>query len=440
MNGWRRDYDERLPAILDAVRSMPGDISNVIPGMTRAGLERFFKRFSVLLGRLDRSIKHPERMILDGQSAVDVLFNNIDPAISHMHSSSAAFVQGFFSLLVRVQDALTDAAGTDASAVQKLSSSVAADLGAAVSNVDALTARATQSARKIEELDQEARARRAELSSLLEQVRADAARAAEVRSTVEQLVRPDGRSRSSLEALARQARNRISEIDETLASAKKTADDVDAQAQSAQAARAKAESDLESLRELKIEAETILNLSAQAGLAASYKNESKRLSDQSLYFTIGLYSASAITLILAACYIIPELNKALLAMKGQQNFWQALTFTLLRASVIAPLIYVIYFTTKRISALEMLRMDYAEKAAASLAYSGYRDQMDADEELLRQLKASLLLKFSEHPERLLRPGQSITKASVTTPGFKGETEFRNDSGAKRNADSDTDAE
>ena len=70
----------------------------------------------------------------------------------------------------------------------------------------------------------------------------------------------------------------------------------------------------------------------------------------------------------------------------------------------------------------MLRMDYAEKVAASLAYSGYREEMEQDADLLRQLKAGLLVKFSNEPERLLSSHHSRTKASVRTHGFEVETE------------------
>lgn len=176
----------------------------------------------------------------------------------------------------------------------------------------------------------------------------------------------------------------------------------------------------EALQVIKADAEKILSLSSQAGLAASYKAEGKELSTKSMIFTGILYLPALSTLVIAIFYVLPGLQAAL---AGDENIdvTHALLATLLRASVLAPLVYVIYFTTKRISALETLRLDYAEKAAASLAYSGYRDQMTSDEDLLRQLKSSLLTKFHEHPERLLRPGSSSTLARVSTPGLELET-------------------
>ena len=81
-----------------------------------------------------------------------------------------------------------------------------------------------------------------------------------------------------------------------------------------------------------------------------------------------------------------------------------------------------FFTNRQISAAETLRMDYAEKAAASLAYSGYRDEMAADKSLLDRLRGSLLLKFAEHPERLLRKQKPQESISVTSDGFQASSE------------------
>jgi hypothetical protein len=110
-----------------------------------------------------------------------------------------------------------------------------------------------------------------------------------------------------------------------------------------------------------------------------------------------------------------------LSKTSKFGFTQALSMTLLRALTLGPLVYVIFFTNRRISTLEILRMDYAEKAAASLSYSGYREQMTADDDLLHQLKASLLSKFHDHPERLLRGHATSTMAKVETAGFTAET-------------------
>jgi hypothetical protein len=53
-----------------------------------------------------------------------------------------------------------------------------------------------------------------------------------------------------------------------------------------------------------------------------------------------------------------------------------------------------------------------------LAYSGYKDEMSEDVSLLERLRGSLLLKFAEHPERLLRKQPVTDRIEVEAPGFK----------------------
>ena len=55
MAKYRARFDERLPVIEQAISDMPGTIEEIIPGLTRAKLRRFFQRFSILLGRYDKS-------------------------------------------------------------------------------------------------------------------------------------------------------------------------------------------------------------------------------------------------------------------------------------------------------------------------------------------------------------------------------------------------
>lgn len=55
-------------------------------------------------------------------------------------------------------------------------------------------------------------------------------------------------------------------------------------------------------------------------------------------------------------------------------------------------------------------MDYAAKAATALAYSGYREEMEEDPSLSSKLKNGLVVRFVEHPERLLR--RNVLKEKV----------------------------
>jgi hypothetical protein len=418
---YRRAFEERIPAIERAVREMPGDISETVPGLTKERLLRFFKRFAVLLGRLDKKgAKHPQFLWVDGLLASDGVLSQTDAAIASIANGAAYFAQNHLSPLLRYSDALEKAIGADPDEIKTLAGSVAADMAIAVSQTDDLRQKGESNVNALQALEQSARELLRSFSAIVDQAKADAERAGAARRSVEQMVNPDGRNKTSLEALARRARERIAEIDAIFSSAGDQLKTAEQASLAASAQKADADTILDILRELRKEAEQVLNLSSQAGLAASYKTESQRLEKRSTVFTIILYSSAIVTILLAAFYVLPELNKALTSTNNV-GIWESLSFTILRASVLAPLIYVIYFTTKRISSLEILRMDYAEKAAASLAYSGYREQVDSDEDLLRQLKGSLLIKFAEHPERLLRVEETSTAARIKTAGFEAET-------------------
>lgn len=422
MTSYRRDYDERLPELEQAVRTMPGDISEYIPGLTRENLQRFFKRFSVQLGRLDkRGAKHGQYLAIEDGTIPELIIDGIDSAIKYLAAGAASFAQNSLPSYVRYQENLDKAVGTDPDEIKELTSAVAADLRNAVARSDDYIARLNKNVDDSAAARSKIEAERSAISSALEKATIDTDRISTVRRTVEAIVNPDARSKTSLETLARKARERVSEIEELSVAASKGKDDATESKRQTEVCLGDARSILIELRKITNQANEVLNLSSQAGLAASYSQESKQLGKRSLVFTITLYIAAAITALAAALYVLPQLSTALTRVGHGITVVEALSVTALRVGVLAPLVYVIFFSTRRIQSLELLRMDYAEKAAASLAYSGYREQMDTDEDLLRQLKSSLLIKFAEHPERLLRVGETTTSAKVKTAGFEAET-------------------
>ena len=418
----RQDFDGRLPAIEQAIEAMPGDLDEVVPGMTKERLRRFFQRFSVQLGKLDkRGAKHPQYLAWEGITAPHYLLSLIDSAISHMGSGASTFAHNSLPKLTEVQDSIDKAIGADPAEIRSLSLSVAADLANAVAHSDEFLQTAQRNSGLVQDIANQTEVTFSRVRESSERAVTDAERVSEIKRSVELLVSPDGRSRTSLEALARRARERIVELEELAGKAQKAAEQAGTAAGDAYESHVAGSSIVDGLRKLKTEAEEILNLSSQAGLAASYKQEATKLQMRSAIFTGVLYAVAMGTLLIAAFWVLPELHSVVTSGRPGVGFWQALSLTLLRASVLAPLVYVLYFTTKRVSALETLRMDYAEKAAASLAYSGYREQMTNEDDLLKQLKGSLLIKFSEHPERLLRPDATHTSAKIKTAGFEAET-------------------
>lgn len=91
---------------------------------------------------------------------------------------------------------------------------------------------------------------------------------------------------------------------------------------------------------------------------------------------------------------------------------------LIRSAVLGPFIWAVVFTSNRLKRIETLEMDYAEKAAASLAYHGYKSEMDGDSHLLDRLRSGLLVRFSEHPERLLRKSPPTTEVEADDGHFR----------------------
>jgi hypothetical protein len=430
MADYRRRFDERLPALEAAIKDMPGSLDDLVPGLNKDRILKTIRRISVLLGRLDsKGAKHPQYLWIGGVTSPESIIGQIDQIIANSANGASSFVQNNLPAILHVYDSLEKSIGTDASEMRLLLTSVNSDLSIAVSQTDELSAQAEKNLGDLKKSQESAEAAQKAIGQLLEAIRNDAAKADAARRTIESLTNPDGRNKSSLESLARRARERIAELEDIfkvanteLEDAKKLAIDVSSQ-------KNDSEQIMVELRQKRDEAAQILNLSSQAGLAASYQTEKNNLSKRHLAYSAILYTAAVAAFVVAICYVIPSLGDALNATEndGQHvDFWKAFSFTLLRASVIAPLVYVIYFTQKTLSSIELLRMDYAEKSAASLAYSGYKDQMEADPELVKQLQASLLIKFAEHPERLLHAGGYSSKAKVKTPGFEAEVEAKSE--------------
>ena len=426
MSDYQKRFNERLPQLEGAIKDMPGSLDDLVPGLTKDRLAKIFKRISVLLGRLDsKGARHPQYLWLNGVLSPESIIGQIDPIISNSASGASSLVQNHLPSILAIYDSLEKAIGTDASEMRGLLSSENSDLSVAVTQTDELSNQAQKNVAELQKSQVEAQTAQKSITQLLEATRNDAAKADAARRLIEGLTNPDGRNKNSLEALARKARERFAEIEDIFKTANTELDGIKEDLKVVALQKGTSENLISDLKNKRTEAEQILNLSSQAGLAASYQAEKNNLGKRSLYYSGILYASSLLAFIVAVCYVIPSLGSALNSTEGNGqhiDFWKAFSFTLLRASVLAPLVYVIYFTQKTLSSIELLRMDYAEKSAASLAYSGYKDQMESDPDLIKQLQASLLMKFSEHPERLLHAGKYYSKAKVKTPGFEAEAE------------------
>jgi hypothetical protein len=406
-------FEERLPALEQSITNMPSLISQSIPEMSESDLRRMFRRIPVQLGRLDKKgAKQPQHLFYGGQYLPDYLLSLIDPSINAMANGAATFVQQNLSQWAQALSMLDLAVGADADEVKRFANTAAADLAAAVSRADAIIEQAQEEADAIAEIGSTTKAKQSTIAELVERISSDAARTSEARRTVDELLNPDGRAKLSLENAAKKARGIVDEISKFAVDTKNIVDTVAGDKKQLAQIVSDSNEALKGLKSKEIEAEQILNLASKAGLAASYIKETSRLESRSTIFTVVLYVTAIFTILAAAFWVLPEIEKGISKIDNSLTLWQVLSLTLLRATALAPLVYVLYFTNKRISEIELLRMDYAEKAAASLAYSGYEDQMKSDANLLYQLKTGLLRKFSQNPERLLQKSTWKTSARI----------------------------
>lgn len=417
MPSFQPRFDEPAAEARRLVVNRGSEIREVIPGFYGTDFDRLTTSISNLLEKVDKEhVDHPEYLAHSSGNIAEYAIQVIQGVPASLETGASHFVQTTLPTIILCEERLVRAVGSYYFQVREVKDRY-------VKEIQKLAAESLdyrEDAREAKEETEEVRRKAAEVFTSLEKMQNDtgaaALRVSEVRSLVTKLASGDGRGKS-LEALKRAAESKAEAIETVLKKATSASDRAERSVTGLEEAVAKFETAQSDVETIKRQAEAVLSLSNQAGLAGSYLKESRKLALKSYIFTGILYATSITTALIAAFYVLPSLEHSIYA-NGGSLAQRAIPVTLLRATVLAPLVYVLYFTTRQISALETLRMDYAEKAAASLAYSGYKDEMSEDTSLLDRLRGSLLLKFAEHPERLLRkrPGQDTIE--VRAPGFK----------------------
>lgn len=415
------NFQARLNAATPEARRLVAEnapaIRKVIGNFYARDFERLSGSLLKLLERVDKSnVDHPEFLAISNGNVAEYSVQLMEGVPASLGSGVPHFLQTTLPALVQCEERLVRAVGHYYFKVRDIKDKQ-------VKDIEKLSLEATafrhQAMKDRDEIAKCLKALEADISGI-GSARADADTAAkkvaEIRDQASKLAAGDGRGKS-LEALKRQAEAKLQTIDEVLAkttAAMAAVSELDQQLQERSEAFSRAE---KSLQETQEKASLVLGLSSQAGLASSYLRESRKLSTKSYIFSGILYITSIAAAVIAAVYVLPELQSSLKSLGGA-GIVNAIPLAFLRATILAPLVYIIYFTSRQISSIETIRMDYAEKAAASLAYSGYKGEMADDGVLLEQLRGSLLLRFAEHPERLLRKRPVRDTIEVEAPGFK----------------------
>jgi len=417
MSNYQTRFDEATTEARRLVTSNGSNIREIIPRFYGNDFDRLTKSISGLLEKIDKNnFDHPEYLAHSNGNVAEYAISIIQGVPSSLESGANHFVQTTLPLILFCEERLLKAVGHYYYKVKDIKDRQVKEIQKLAEESLGFYATSSNTKDKIQEDKKKADEIFSELNSIANNAKAVSAKIEEIRSFVSKLASGDGRGKS-LESLKRTAEEKVSLIESILIKAGKASGDADKALAKLDGSSQLFDKSMSELADITSRANIVLGLSSQAGLANSYVQESSKLAFRSHVFTGILYSTSLATALIAAFYILPSLEHSL-ATNGGSLVTKALPVTLIRATILAPLVYVIYFTSRQISSLEVLRMDYAEKAAASLAYSGYKGEMSEDIGLLERLRGSLLLKFAEHPERLLRKRPVTDKIEVEGPGFK----------------------
>ena len=417
MASYQASFDDAFSEASRLVVNHGSEIRDIIPNFFGSDFDRISKSISRLLEKVDKSgVDHPEYLAHSRGNIANYSVELMEGVPSSIESGAAHFVQTTLPALLLCEERLFKAVGNHYYQVREVKDRQVREIQKLAEEAIEFRDGALEARTGSQKAKSDADGALASLSAAKVVADASLSHIQDIKNQLEKLASGDGRGKS-LEALKRTADQKLEAIERVLANAEKASKSASSSVSELEGAQAAFKSIQGEIDTLKKEATSVLSLSNQAGLARSYLKESSKLATKSYIFTSILYATAIATAFIAAFYVLPTLEHNIGA-NGKSAMADALPFTLLRATVLAPLVYVLYFTTRQVSSLETLRMDYAEKAAASLAYSGYKDEMSEDVSLLERLRGSLLLKFAEHPERLLRKQPVTDRIEVEAPGFK----------------------
>jgi hypothetical protein len=417
MANFRTRFDETAAEARRLVVTNSSEIRAIISGFYGRDFDRLINSIAKLLERVDKgSVDHPEYLAHSSGNIAEYAIQLLQGVPASLESGPLHFVQTTMPALLLCEERLFKAVGHYYFHVREIKDRQVRE----IQKLAEESVEYREESRKSSEAIRGSEEKSGEILSSLQVLNSQAGEAAlkisETKSLVDKLASGDGRGKS-LEALKRTAEGKVETIDGVLGKAAAASEKAEESLKKLEEAAGRFEETKSDIDLIRAEAEAVLSLSNQAGLAGSYLRESRKLAVRSYIFTGILYATAVAAALIAAFYVLPSLEHSISA-NGGSLAERAIPVALLRATVLAPLVYILYFTTRQISALETLRMDYAEKAAASLAYSGYKDEMSEDISLLERLRGSLLLKFAEHPERLLRRRPVRDTIEVQTPGFR----------------------
>lgn len=413
---------------------MPGEPSTV-PGLDKDAILIFCHSFKNLLARVDEETGIDFAALAYSNTNVpQQVLNTFATVIAQAGNGTDHFIQNYLPTLLDLRNRLENATASAAlpqhnpPAVRKRLSSLDRLINERIEQADSVAEQSSDLQAAVEATRAaaaEAEQHTESLKKLTEEIEALKDKAKYI---VEDDDNPDEPSISTIydQVNARRSatEGEFKKIEEAVKRANKAAATAEQLKGNTEALRKEAQGVLD-------QAKAAMRGATQAGLAESFISErDKKMIGLAVYGT-ALAIAVVGAIIFAVKEVLPAVDLLTNAVAARTNNIGALTTGLLiRSVLLAPFVFLGWFAALQYRRIDLLRIDYAAKAAAAKAYVGYKDEMKGDPKLISALKAHLIQRFGEHPVRLVTKdhdenvplelfGLSTAKAPSATKGDTG---------------------
>lgn len=412
-------FEEAVPRALGALDALAPHLPESLPGLTLRQVKRIFRSIGRLLQRIDEGpVKFPEYLATPEGSAPEMAVQVLQQVPTIAASGAPSFINSSVSKLNDLQARLSYALGVNARTIRDTRDRQAAELQATLeasqqvlSSIQLLRRKSGEETKKVEGYAERIEAGR-------EQAERDATTVKSIRETAQKLASGDARRGDSIEKFVRGAREKNEELQQLASAAIAHSRAVKEAEAEAQRAMESVSAGLERMAEAEKRAGEILRGATQVGLAGAYKTERDRLFKEQVMFAGAFYAINIAIVAYAAIWIVPVLSDAIEQANNGPTATESALMLLVRTVILAPAIAALIFTARRHAKLETLQMDYAAKANTALAYSGYRDEVGDDPTLATKLRDGLVVRFLEHPERLLSRSSATEEVDLGPQGVR----------------------
>lgn len=418
MSDYKKQYDEKLKAFSSNFKDVPS-LTKIIPDLTRARIQYFLRRTSTLLGNVDKGkVRRPAYLAHGNGNLADFAIKNLD-AVPPNSGNASGFISDVLVPQLEFQRKLEFAIGLPGREYEGFRQQAADEIRDHVAEAETLTKGVKSQKSEIAGISSDVGKSVDALRARVDEASLIISRAEKFRERLEKLD-GDARRADSIEKLVRAVRKKVTDVEETVAKIGPIQESAELSGESISGLLTTAQSTEAKISVIEEDANKILGLASQAGLAKSYISERSKLEMMKLIYTGIFYVGILLMAAVAYIYVLPAFEKFVdpLNPSATLDVWQRTLILAIRSAILGPFVWAIIFTSSRIRRIEILEMDYAEKAAASLAYHGYKSEMEADVTLLDRLKNGLLVRFSEHPERLLRKKPPTTEIEAGNGLFR----------------------